>query len=66
VAGNVSLDDSLLDEALRVGGRRTKRDTVNEALREYIRRRKRRSFSRLFGTIEFRTDWDYKKARRVA
>jgi Arc/MetJ family transcription regulator len=61
---NLAIDDELLDEALRVGGRRTKRETVNEALAEYVRRRKRRSFVRLFGTIDFRPDWDYKKARR--
>ena len=61
---NLAIDDGLLEEALRLGGRRTKRETVNEALAEYVQRRKRRNFSRLFGTIEFRPDWDYKKARR--
>jgi Arc/MetJ family transcription regulator len=61
---NLAIDDDLLSEALRVGGRRTKRETVNEALSEYIRRRKRRSFAKLFGSVDFRPDWDYKKARR--
>jgi Arc/MetJ family transcription regulator len=61
---NLAIDDALLEEALRVGGRRTKRDTVNEALAEYVQRRKRRGFARLFGTFEFRPDWDYKKDRR--
>ncbi len=61
---NLAIDDELLEEALRVGGRRTKRDTVNEALAEYVQRRKRRGFARLFGTVEFRPDWDYKKDRR--
>jgi Arc/MetJ family transcription regulator len=61
---NLAIDDQLLAEALRVGGRRTKRETVNEALAEYVRRRKRRNFVKLFGTIDFRTDWDYKKARQ--
>ena len=63
---NLSIDDDLLKEALRVGGRRTKRETVNEALTEYIQRRRRRNFAKLFGTIDFRPDWDYKKARRRA
>jgi Arc/MetJ family transcription regulator len=54
----------LLAEALRVGGRRTKRETVNEALAEYVQRRKRRHFVKLFGTVDFRPNWDYKKARR--
>ena len=61
---NLAIDDELLAEALRVGGRRTKRETVNEALTEYVRRRKRGSFVKLFGTIDFRPDWDYKKARQ--
>jgi len=61
---NLALDDKLLDEALRVGGRSTKRDTVNEALREYIQRRKRRDFVELFGSIDFDPAWDYKQARR--
>ena len=61
---NLALDDDLLKEALRVGGRRTKRETVNEALAEYIRRRRRRHFAKLFGTIEFREDWDYEAGRR--
>jgi Arc/MetJ family transcription regulator len=64
VPTNLAIDDDLLGEALRLGGRRTKRETVNEALTEYVQRRKRRGFARLFGTIEFRPDWDYKKARR--
>lgn len=61
---NLAIDDELLAEALRLGGRRTKRETVNEALAEYVRRRKRRNFVKLFGTINFRPDWDYKKARQ--
>jgi Arc/MetJ family transcription regulator len=64
VPTNLAIDDDLLREALRVGGRRTKRETVNEALAEYIRRRRRRRFAKLFGTIDFREDWDYKQARR--
>jgi Arc/MetJ family transcription regulator len=61
---NLAIDDDLLNEALRVGGRRTKRETVNEALSEYIVRRRRKNFARLFGTIDFRSDWDYKRSRR--
>lgn len=61
---NLAIDDDLLNEALRVGGRRTKRETVNEALAEYIHRRRRKGLVKLFGTVDFRPDWDYKKARR--
>jgi hypothetical protein len=47
-----------------VGGRRSKRETVNEALAEYVLRRKRRRFVKLFRSIDFRPDWDYKRARQ--
>lgn len=61
---NLAIDDSLLDEALRLGEQRTKRATVNEALAEYIQRRKRLKAVDAFGTIEFRKGYDYKRARR--
>jgi Arc/MetJ family transcription regulator len=61
---NLAIDDQLLEEALKLGGHRSKRETVNEALTEYVQRRKRRGFAKLFGTVDFRPDWDYKQARR--
>jgi Arc/MetJ family transcription regulator len=64
VPTNLAIDDALLAEALRIGGRRSKRETVNEALAEYVQRRRRRGFVKLFGAVDFRRDWDYKRARR--
>jgi Arc/MetJ family transcription regulator len=61
---NLSIDDALLEEALRMGGHTTKRDTVNEALQEYVNRRKRQSALELIGKVEFDRRFDYKKARR--
>lgn len=61
---NLAIDDELLELALKLGGRRSKRETVNEALAEYVQRRRRRGFVKLFGTVDFRPDWDYKQARR--
>jgi Arc/MetJ family transcription regulator len=61
---NLAIDDTLLDEALRLGEQRTKRATVNEALAEYIQRRKRLKAVDAFGTIEFRKGYDYKRARK--
>lgn len=60
---NLAIDDKLLERALRVGKHRTKRETVNEALKEYIQRRKRLQALRAFGTIEFDPNYDYKKLR---
>jgi Arc/MetJ family transcription regulator len=61
---NLAIDDKLLEEALRIGGQRTKKDTVNEALREYIQRRRQATIVKLFGTVEFSPGHDYKKQRR--
>lgn len=60
---NLALDDRLLNEALRLGGHRTKKATVTEALEEYIQRRKQLGILELFGTIDYYPDYDYKKAR---
>ena len=64
MATNLAIDDALLAEAQRIGGHRTKKDTVTEALTEYIQRRKQAQVTELFGTIEFDPSYDYKKQRR--
>ena len=61
---NLALDDRLLEEAQRIGGHRTKKATVTEALQEYIQRRKQAKIVDLFGTVEFDSKYDYKKQRR--
>lgn len=61
---NLAIDDRLLDEAQRIGGHRTKKATVTEALQEYVRHRKQSEIVRLFGTVDFDPKYDYKKQRR--
>lgn len=63
MATNLAIDDELLDEALRVGGHRTKKATVTEALQEYIQRRKQAEILELFGQIDYDPEYDYKKQR---
>ena len=64
MATNLALDDRLLEEALRIGGRATKRETVTEALQEYINRRKQAAVVELFGSVDYDPKYDYKKQRR--
>ncbi len=52
MATNLAIDEKLLAEALRLGGRRTKRETVNDALAEYIMYRKRLRSLELIGQID--------------
>jgi Arc/MetJ family transcription regulator len=63
VPTNLAIDDELLEEALRVGGHRTKKATVTEALQEYIRRRKQAEILDLFGQIDYDPEYDYKRQR---
>jgi hypothetical protein len=60
---NLAIDEVLLAEAVRVGGHRTKKATVNAALEEYIQRRKQLEILDLFGKIDFDPDYDYKAQR---
>lgn len=64
MATNLQLDKGLIEEALKLGGHRTKRAVVEEALREYVQRRKQIRLTELFGTIEYDDDYDYKEQRR--
>jgi Arc/MetJ family transcription regulator len=63
MATNLAIDDKLLEEALRIGGRHTKKATVTEALEQYIERRKQTRVLELFGRIDFDPEYDYKEAR---
>jgi len=63
VATNLALDKTLLSTALELGGLGTKRETVNQALREFIQRRRADELIELFGTIKYDNDYDYKRAR---
>jgi Bacterial antitoxin of type II TA system, VapB len=64
MASNLALDDKLLNEALRLGGHRTKKVTFTEALQEYIQRRQQIRAIDLFGQIDFDSSYDYKKHRK--
>lgn len=64
MATNLAIDDRLVEEAQKLGRHRTKRETVNAALDEYIRRRKQQEVVSLFGTIEYDRAYDYKRERR--
>jgi Arc/MetJ family transcription regulator len=64
MATNLAIDPNLLNEALLVGGLATKKDTVNQALTEYVQRRKQQEVTKLFGTLPCDEDYDYKKGRK--
>ncbi|MDI6816110.1 MAG: type II toxin-antitoxin system VapB family antitoxin [Actinomycetota bacterium] len=63
MATNLAIDQTLLEEAQKLGGKKTKKDTVNEALVEYIQRRKQKEIVSLFGKVDYEDNHDYEKER---
>jgi len=61
---NLAIDDRLLEEAQRLGQMPTKKATVNQALAEFVARRKQKKVVALFGQIDWESTYDYKKERR--
>ena len=63
MATNLALDDSLIEEVVKLGGFRTKKAAVTQALREYVQRHKQAEIISLFGTIEYDEDYNHKDGR---
>ena len=64
MATNLALDDELILQAQKAGRHRSKKEAVTAALKEYIAHKKQIEITKLFGSIEFDKDYDYKKARK--
>ena len=65
MATNLALDDALIEEARQLGGQRTKKDVVTQALLEYVQRRKQIKLLDLFGSVDFEDEFDAKVQRGV-
>ena len=63
MATNLQIDSQLLAEAQRVGGFKTKRETVNKALDEFIKYYKRQQLLLLQNQIDYLPDHNYKTGR---
>lgn len=64
MATNLALDDRLIRAAQRAGKHKTKKEAVNAALAEYVKRHREQRILDYFGTIEFDPAYDYKAERR--
>ena len=60
---SIEVDRKLLSEAKEIGKFKTQKETLEEALKEFIKYRKRLDLIELFGTIDYDPDYDYKKLR---
>lgn len=63
MATNLAINPELLDKALKVGGEKTKKATVNRALREFVARREQERLLDLFGKLDWDGGYDYKRER---
>ena len=62
---NIDIDDDLLEQAFSVSRVRTKKELIHEALKEFVRLRRRKDLTELAGLIEFSKDYDYKDLRKT-
>jgi hypothetical protein len=60
---NLALNDQLIEAARRAGKHRTKKEAVNAALDEYVRKRKQMRILEAFGTFPVDPAYDYKAER---
>ena len=63
MATNLALDDRLIEEALKAGHHKSKKEAVTEALHTYIRSLRQRNILTFFGKVKFDEKYDYKKGR---
>ena len=66
MATNLQLDDRLIREAVTLGGHRTKKAAVTQALTNYIRHLQQERMLDLFGKVDFDPAYDYKRQRAKA
>ncbi len=62
---NIVIDDELLSEAFSVSNAKTKKDLIHEALKEFIRLKKRKDLMDLAGAVRFHKNYDHKKLRKL-
>jgi hypothetical protein len=63
MATNSSIDPRLLEKAVKVSGKKTKKAAVTLALTEFIARREQVRLRKLFGKLRWSLDFDYKSER---
>jgi Arc/MetJ family transcription regulator len=62
---NIVIDDELLNEAFSVSNAKTKKDLIHEALKEFIRLKKRKDLAELAGAVRFHKNYNHKKLRKL-
>lgn len=63
MATNLQIDDSLIVKAVKLGGHRSKRAAVTQALVEYVDHLEQEKILLMFGTVDYDPKYDYKRQR---
>ena len=58
MATNLEIDDTLIDDAVRLGGHKSKKAAVTAALEAYIRYYRQQEILEMFGTVDYDSDND--------
>lgn len=61
---NIIIEDSLIKEAILLAGVKTKKETVEIALKKFVQNRKRKNLSDLIGKNLIDPKYNYKKLRK--
>ena len=61
---HLTLDENLLLEAQRLGGHRSKKETVIQALSKYIERHKQQEILKSFGKVVWAKGYSHRSARK--
>ncbi len=60
---NIVLDDKLVEEAFKYAEAKTKRELVDQALREFVEHHRRRDVREIKGVVRIRPGYDHKRLR---
>lgn len=62
---NIELDDKLVNEAMKLTHKKTKKDLVNYAIEELVRKLKRKNILELEGKVEWIDNLDETRNSRI-
>jgi len=64
LATNLQVDDRLIVKAVELGGHKTKKAAVTQALVEYVNHLEQQKVLSMFGRVDYDPKYHYKKQRK--
>ena len=61
---SLQIDDSLINEVVKIGKHKTKKEAITQALKNYLHQMEQIKILNLFGKIDYDGDYDYKAQRK--